>query len=295
MSLELLEMGSPGGAYVGMAGLLSLVIGGNLASEFITQKAVFAATQLTVCLRASILEQWSSWILVFRLSQLLFWCILCILTWRVSATLELSSLDVLLVISCGICLGLMLHRQVARNSLRGIVPYQPAVGLDHRRSALHWQQCHHGHRHLWKEVHYQGRPKSSAVEPGTGRKGLQAAHISTRVPLKLPLNESCTSNVGAVLVFLLHLQQKNERTWSAIGPLPTSATFVAACWSMPFGQELICGFSRSNRAGFEPVEFGKSCVFSSPQTLSNPSPLVCCSNLWSSYSLPNGRFYWFYC
>ena len=29
----------------------------------------------------------------------------------------------------------------------------------------------------------------------------------------------------------------------------------------------------------EPVEFGKSCVFSSPQTLSNPSPLVCCSNL----------------
>ena len=57
MSLELLEMGSPGGAYVGMAGLLSLVIGGNLASEFITQKAVFAATQLTVCLRASILEQ----------------------------------------------------------------------------------------------------------------------------------------------------------------------------------------------------------------------------------------------
>ena len=42
-------MGSPGGAYVGMAGLLSLVIGGNLASEFITQKAVFAATQLTVC------------------------------------------------------------------------------------------------------------------------------------------------------------------------------------------------------------------------------------------------------
>eukprot|EP00435_Cladocopium_sp_Y103_P067868 s242_g30.t1 len=32
-----------GGAYVGMAGLLSLVIGGNMASEFITQKAVFAA------------------------------------------------------------------------------------------------------------------------------------------------------------------------------------------------------------------------------------------------------------
>ena len=34
---------SRGGAYVGMAGLLSLVIGGNMASEFITQKAVFAA------------------------------------------------------------------------------------------------------------------------------------------------------------------------------------------------------------------------------------------------------------
>jgi len=32
-----------GGAYVGMAGLLSLVIGGNMASKFITQKAVFAA------------------------------------------------------------------------------------------------------------------------------------------------------------------------------------------------------------------------------------------------------------
>ncbi|CAK9025556.1 unnamed protein product [Durusdinium trenchii] len=32
-----------GGAYVGMAGLLSLVIGGNMASQFITQKAVFAA------------------------------------------------------------------------------------------------------------------------------------------------------------------------------------------------------------------------------------------------------------
>jgi len=29
-----------------MAGLLSLVIGGNMASEFITQKAVFAAAQL---------------------------------------------------------------------------------------------------------------------------------------------------------------------------------------------------------------------------------------------------------
>ncbi|CAK9025319.1 Probable formate transporter [Durusdinium trenchii] len=35
--------GFMGGAYVGMAGLLSLVIGGNMASEFITQKAVFAA------------------------------------------------------------------------------------------------------------------------------------------------------------------------------------------------------------------------------------------------------------
>lgn len=32
-----------GGAYVGMAGLLSLVLGGNMASQFITQKAVFAA------------------------------------------------------------------------------------------------------------------------------------------------------------------------------------------------------------------------------------------------------------
>lgn len=31
---------------MGMAGLLSLVIGGNMASEFITQKAVFAAAQL---------------------------------------------------------------------------------------------------------------------------------------------------------------------------------------------------------------------------------------------------------
>ena len=30
-----------------MAGLLSLVIGGNMASEFITQKAVFAAAGLT--------------------------------------------------------------------------------------------------------------------------------------------------------------------------------------------------------------------------------------------------------
>eukprot|EP00913_Durusdinium_trenchii_P001553 g1437.t1 len=35
--------GFMGGAYVGMAGLLSLVIGGNMASQFITQKAVFAA------------------------------------------------------------------------------------------------------------------------------------------------------------------------------------------------------------------------------------------------------------
>ena len=31
---------------MGMAGLLSLVIGGNMASEFIMQKAVFAAAQL---------------------------------------------------------------------------------------------------------------------------------------------------------------------------------------------------------------------------------------------------------
>ena len=37
-----------GGAYVGMAGLLSLVIGGNMASQFITQKAVFAAARREV-------------------------------------------------------------------------------------------------------------------------------------------------------------------------------------------------------------------------------------------------------
>ena len=90
MSLELLETGSRGGAYVGMAGLLSLVIGGNLASEFITQKAVFAATQLTERCRAWIPEQWICWVLVFRLSQLFFRCILCICTCRVAATLKLS-------------------------------------------------------------------------------------------------------------------------------------------------------------------------------------------------------------
>ena len=156
MSLELLETGSRGGAYVGMAGLLSLVIGGNLASEFITQKAVFAATQLTERCRAWIPEQWSRWILVIRLSQSLFRCILCILHLQSCSYIGTQLCDVLLVISLAICLGLMLHLQVARNSLRGIVPYQPAVGLDHRRSALHWQQCHHGHRHLWKEVHDQG-------------------------------------------------------------------------------------------------------------------------------------------
>ena len=118
MSLELLETGSRGGAYVGMAGLLSLVIGGNLASEFITQKAVFAATQLTACWRSSLLEQWICWVLVFRLSQLFFRCILCICTCRVAATLKLSFVMFCWSFLLQFVLGLMLRLQVARNSLR---------------------------------------------------------------------------------------------------------------------------------------------------------------------------------
>ena len=96
------------------------------------------------------------WWFVFLNRYFDAFCAFC--TRRVAATLELS-----FVMFCWSFLlqfvwvwSLMLHLQVARNSLRGIVPYQPAVGLDHRRSALHWQQCHHGHRHLWKEVYDQG-------------------------------------------------------------------------------------------------------------------------------------------
>ena len=41
--LKTFHAGFMGGAYVGMAGLLSLVIGGNVTHEFINQKAIFAA------------------------------------------------------------------------------------------------------------------------------------------------------------------------------------------------------------------------------------------------------------
>ena len=73
------------------------------------------------------------------------------------------------------------------------------------------------------------------------------AHKGTRVP-QASLKRKLYFRVLSSLSFKHLRQKKNERTWSAIGPLPTSATFVAACWSMPFGPtELICGFSRSNR------------------------------------------------
>ncbi|CAJ1452785.1 unnamed protein product [Effrenium voratum] len=41
--VKTLHAGVMGGAYVGMAGLLSLMVGGNITSNFINQKAIFAA------------------------------------------------------------------------------------------------------------------------------------------------------------------------------------------------------------------------------------------------------------
>ena len=44
--VKTLHAGVMGGAYVGMAGLLSLMVGGNITSNFINQKAIFAALLL---------------------------------------------------------------------------------------------------------------------------------------------------------------------------------------------------------------------------------------------------------
>ena len=126
---------------MGMAGLLSLVIGGNMASEFITQKAVFAAAQLVFSRVFGINRQQSkssdTWAAEGQSLQP---------SHVTTVTNRFSSFEKTLR-----CLGgSRIHRT------QGLVPHQPALGPDYWWSALHWQQCHNGHWHLRKEVHHQG-------------------------------------------------------------------------------------------------------------------------------------------